>query len=182
MRKVLIFIVLTLSAAVFAEDSIPALAPDTLAADTLATDSSEISTIHTSRSFSEGDKNYQLSTIYDAMPNVVVHQDSLISQLMDEKAFGKVGELIEVQGYRVQIYSSNHQQMAKLEAMRLEKDMQDKLDVPVYVSYTPPFWKVRIGDFATYEEAQEFKNGFIREFPELLGDTYVVRDQVVIKR
>jgi len=63
MRKVLIFIVLTLSAAVFAEDSIPALAPDTLAADTLATDSSEISTIHTSRSFSEGDKNSKLSTL-----------------------------------------------------------------------------------------------------------------------
>lgn len=120
--------------------------------------------------------------ITDVMSNVIVHQDSLVRQLFFHKATGVQPKEVEIAGYRVQIYSSNNQQTAKMEAILLEKEMLEKVDVPIYVTYTPPFWKVRIGDFATYEEAQEFKNGFIRDFPELLGDTYVVRDQVTIKR
>ena len=120
--------------------------------------------------------------ITDVMSNVTVHQDSLVRQLLYHKATGVQPKEVEIAGYRVQIYSSNNQQTAKMEAILLEKEMLEKLDVPIYVTYTPPFWKVRIGDFASYEEAQEFKNSFIRDFPELLGDTYVVRDQVTLKR
>ena len=163
MRKILIFIGLIIAAAVCAEDSIAVvLPPDSVQEDSIA-------------------PVQPVVLITDVMSNVVVHQDSLVQQLLFEKASGVSSRPVETAGYRVQIYSSNHQQMAKLEAMRLEKEMQERLDIPVYVSYTPPFWKVRLGDFATYEEAQEFKNGFIHQFPELLGDTYVVRDQVTLK-
>ena len=120
--------------------------------------------------------------ITDEMPNVQVYQSESVARLLHEKATGQLSQIVEMAGYRVQIYSSNHQQLAKQEAIRLEKDMQSKLDMPIYVSYVPPFWKVRVGDFATYQEAQEYKNNFVRQFPELMGDTYVVRDQVTIKR
>ncbi len=150
------------SSALYAEDSIPAV--DTLAVETPAADS------------------VQAVTIFDVMPNVVIHQDTLVRQLVLNKVFGRELQDVEVAGFRVQIYSSNNQQTAKVEAIKLEKDMQDKLDVPIYVTYAPPFWKVRIGDFATYEDAQEFKNGFVHEFPELMGDTYVVRDLVTLRR
>lgn len=116
------------------------------------------------------------------MPNVQVFQSDAIAKLLHEKATGAKTQLVEMSGYRVQIYSSNHQQLAKQEAIRLEKDMHSKLDMPIYVSYVPPFWKVRVGDFATYVEAQEFKNNFVRQFPELMGDTYVVRDIVTVRQ
>lgn len=122
------------------------------------------------------------TVITDVMPNVQVYQSESVEKLLREKATGVLSKLVEVAGFRVQIYSSNHQQLAKQEAMRLEKDMQSKIDLPIYVSYVPPFWKVRVGDFATYVEAQEFKTNFVRQFPELMGDTYVVRDQVTIKQ
>ena len=154
-------------AVVLPQDSIP---QDSLTIDSLAQDSLLQTPVQ------------PVVLITDVMSNVIVHQDSLVQQLLYEKASGVSSRPVETAGYRVQIYSSNHQQMAKLEAMRLEKEMQEKLDVPVYVSYTPPFWKVRLGDFATYEEAQEFKNGFVHQFPELLGDTYVVRDQVTLNQ
>lgn len=163
MKKILFIILIAFSSAVYAEDSIPVIAQDT---DVVAVQ----------------DSVPQVLLITDVMSNVTIHQDSLVQKLLYEKASGAQAQEVEVAGYRVQIYSSNHQQTAKLEAMRLEKEMQEKLEIPVYVTYSPPFWKVRIGDFASYEEAQEFKNGFIREFPELLGDTYVVRDQVTLKR
>lgn len=174
MKKIVIFIAFAFSLAAYAEDSIPAvdtLNVNTLVVDTLATDSAQLSAVDS-----------PLSTIFDVLPNVTIHQDSLVRQLIIDKASGREKEDVEVAGYRVQIYSSNHQQKAKNEAMRLEKEMQDKIDLPIYVNYAPPFWKVRIGDFATYEDAQEFKNSFIQQFPELMGDTYVVRDQVILKR
>lgn len=162
MRKIAIIFSLVLCVALYAEDSILVVQPDTLqqSADTIITD----------------------TLITDMMPNVQVHQSHAVERLLREKATGKASQMVEVAGYRVQIYSSNHQQLAKQEAIRLEKDMQSKIDVPIYVTYVPPFWKVRVGDFATYTEAQEFKTNFVQQFPELMGDTYVVRDQVTVKQ
>ncbi len=172
MKKILLLIIASMSLTAFAEDSIPTLIADTLQADTITP----------ADTIAKADTVQPFILLTDAMPNVTVHQDSLVRQLLIQKVTGREKEEIEVDGFRVQIYSSNNQQMAKLEAIRLEKDMRDKLDVPVYVVYTPPFWKVRVGNFASYEEALDFKNGFVREFPELTGDTYVVRDIVTLKR
>lgn len=44
----------------------------------------------------------------------------------------------------------------------------------------PPFWKVRIGDFRTYEEAKEYKKLFVEQFPSIMGDTYIVRDKIQV--
>ncbi len=119
--------------------------------------------------------------ITDSMPNVTVIQDSLITQLLYQCAQDSARNE-EVAGYRVQIYSSNRQQGAKNEAIGLEQSISKQIDIPIYVQYVPPFWKVRLGDFATYEEANEFKRLFITDHPELTGDTYVVRDQVKVQR
>ena len=119
--------------------------------------------------------------LLDSMPGVEVMQDSMVGVLLNVAMKGRM-EFVEIDGYRVQIYSSNQQQTAKGEALELETKLKDVIGHSIYVQYLPPFWKVRIGDFATYEDAQEFKNGFIQQFPELMGDTYVVRDQVILKR
>lgn len=117
----------------------------------------------------------------DMRENVTIHQDSAITRLIQDKILGASREQIQVSGYRVQIYSSNRQQTAKTEAFNLEKRLQDaELQVPVYVLYNPPFWKVRIGDFRTQEEAKLMKEEVIRRMPELQGDTYVVRDQITV--
>ena len=89
-------------------------------------------------------------------------------------------ELVEIDGYRVQIYSSNRQQVAKSEALELEAKIKDKLDQTVYVLYMPPFWKVRLGDFRTYEEAKQYKKLFVDQFPSVMGDTYIVRDKIQV--
>jgi hypothetical protein len=99
--------------------------------------------------------------------------------LLDEAIHGK-HELVEMDGYRVQIYSSNQQQTAKSEALELETKLKDALNQTVYVQYLPPFWKVRIGDFMTYEEAREYKKLFVSQYPELMGDTYIVRDKIQV--
>ena len=113
------------------------------------------------------------------MPGVQVIQDSALARILQVTISGNE-EWIEVSGYRVQVYSSNQQQKAKAEALRLEDRLKDQLNQTVYVQYVPPFWKVRIGDFRTYDEAKEYKRQVVQQFPGLVGDTYIVRDQIKV--
>ena len=120
-----------------------------------------------------------LVSLLDLFPGVQIVQDSTMAVLLDEAVNGK-RELVEIDGYRVQVYSSNQQQNAKGEALALEARLKDKVSQTLYVQYLPPFWKVRIGDFRTYDEAKEYKKLFVQQFPDLMGDTYIVRDKILV--
>lgn len=117
--------------------------------------------------------------ILESMPGVEVIQDSAVALLLDGVMNGSK-EWVEVDGYRVQIYSSNQQQYAKSEALDLEAKLQDHVSHTIYVQYISPFWKVRIGDFRTYEEAKEYKRLFVQQYPTMVGDTYIVRDKIKV--
>ena len=120
-----------------------------------------------------------LLSILDSLQGVQVVQDSAMSVLLDEAVNGK-HELVEIDGYRVQVYLSNQQQTAKGEALELEARIKDKVNQTIYVQYIPPFWKVRIGDFRTYEDAKEYKKQFTQLFPSMVGNTYIVRDKITV--
>ena len=120
-----------------------------------------------------------LLSIFDSLPGVQIIQDSTVAVLLDEAVNGK-HELVEMDGFRVQIYSSNLQQTAKTEALDLEAKLKNQVSQTLYVQYLPPFWKVRIGDFRTYDEAREYKKQFVTQFPEMMGETYIVRDKIQV--
>lgn len=121
----------------------------------------------------------QRPNLVEEMAHVELIQDSSVGLLLDAAMNGKL-ELVEIDGYRVQIYSSNQQQTAKAEALDLEQRLKDKITQTIYVQYIPPFWKVRLGDFRTYNEAKEYKNEFVLQYPDLMGDTYIVRDKIQV--
>ena len=120
-----------------------------------------------------------LLSVLNWQPGVQIVQDSTVGVLLDEAINGKK-ELIEVDGYRVQVYSSNKQQTAKGEALELEAQLTDKVNQTIYVKYESPFWKVRLGDFRTYDEAKEYKKIFVQQYPDMMGETYIVRDKILI--
>ena len=117
--------------------------------------------------------------LLDEMKGVEVVQDSAVGVLLDLAIHGK-RELVEIDGFRVQVYSSNQQQAAKMEALELEAQLKEKVTHTIYVQYLPPFWKVRVGDFRTYEEARDYKKLFVKMFPNMMGDTYIVRDKIQV--
>ncbi len=118
--------------------------------------------------------------ITDVMTHAVVYQDSAITQLMYDKRTGRQrGEQV-VDGFRLQVYSSNRQQAAKNEALLLQQRLENKVDVPVYTLSEPPFWKVRLGNFRSRDDANHYKQLFLRDFPNLQGSTYVVPDKIVL--
>ena len=119
------------------------------------------------------------TNLLDEMPGVQIVQDSMMAVLLDEVINGK-HEIVEMDGYRVQVYSSNQQQKAKAEALELEAKLKEKVNQTIYVQYLPPFWKVRLGDFKTYDEAREYKKLFVQLFPSMMGNTYIVRDKILV--
>lgn len=118
--------------------------------------------------------------ILDSMPYVTVYQDSLVTRLIQDKIGGIIRGQETAEGFRVQIYSSNRQQTAKTEAIELEHRLERSLPAKIYTQYISPFWKVRVGDFTTYEEAKVFKEQLLQHFPYLRQDAYIVRDQINI--
>ena len=139
---------------------------DTMPVDMLQVDTLQEDTLHT--------------FILDAMPNVVVHQDSAITLLLEDKSYNRQRGQRQVSGFRVQVYASNTPQVAKNEALDLHETLSSQVSMAVYVISEPPFWKVRLGDFLTREEAIEYKNQLNVLFPHLQGSTYVVPDQVTV--
>ncbi|MCR5049900.1 MAG: SPOR domain-containing protein [Paludibacteraceae bacterium] len=128
----------------------------------------------------QAEEEAQRRNLFDEMPNVEIIQDPAVTHLLQTAIEGGHQELVEIEGYRVQVYSSNQQQTAKTEALKLETILKDKVEHSVYVLYLPPFWKVRVGDFRTIAEAREYKKDFVQQFPKLMGDTYIVRDKVKV--
>lgn len=123
-----------------------------------------------------------LIPIWQEMPDAVVVQDSLITQLMEDRWEGRVHGEIEMPGWRVQIYSSNNQLIAKQEAEDLKARLENELQQPIYIDFLQPFWKVRVGNFLTVEEAKAYRNEMVAQFPELQAESYPVKDQIKVKQ
>ncbi|MBQ0137616.1 MAG: SPOR domain-containing protein [Bacteroidales bacterium] len=120
--------------------------------------------------------------IFQAMKNVTIHQDSSITQLMEDHWVGRVRGEEEMPGWRLQVYSSNGQLQAKQEAEQLKEMLEKEITEPVYVIFTQPFWKVRIGNFRTVEEVKAYKEVLLEQFPDLHSSAYPVKDIIIIQQ
>ena len=96
--------------------------------------------------------------------NVVVHQDSRIDSLIqDLTALNK--KFPEIEGYRVMIFfdAGNNSKDTSYRVMKtFEKEYPD---VPAYVSFNPPYYRVRVGDFRSEMEAKRFLNRIKYDYP-----------------
>ena len=109
---------------------------------------------------------------------VSFHQDKKIEQLFIERQMQNSGAAGR---FRVQVFSSNEQKTAKAEAFRIKDLVQKEFpDLGVYESYSSPFWKVRVGDFYTREEAQVLLNDLMLAFPDIRREMYIVSDEIKV--
>jgi hypothetical protein len=109
---------------------------------------------------------------------VTIQQDKRIERIVANNT-AAAGALTH--GYRVQVFSSNVQRTAKEEAFDIERRLREAFpEIGIYVSYSSPFWKVRIGNFQTAEQAREFTHELLALFPRLRSTTYTVRDRIIL--
>lgn len=88
---------------------------------------------------------------------------------------GKMG------GYRIQVFSDNNARTAKSEARTRARNISARFpQYPTYVVYSSPYWRLRVGNFRTQEEASNAANELKEAFPRYSREIRVVRDRVVI--
>jgi hypothetical protein len=86
-----------------------------------------------------------------------------------------------VSGYRIQVYSDNMQRRAKEMAQERAKMIQDSdSTLATYVTFNSPFWRVRVGNYSSYEEAAIKLRELKKQFPSI-SDMRIVKDIIVEK-
>lgn len=112
---------------------------------------------------------------------VAVYQDSLLRHAVEmQQARGADASM---RGFRVQLFSSNNARTARDAAFKVEKTVREKLPhLAVYVTYTSPFWKVRVGNCVSNDDAQRLRQYIIEQLPQFQAETYVVPDQILLNQ
>lgn len=95
------------------------------------------------------------------------------------------GEMIEMQGFRVQVFSSMERGQAEDQRQKLVQWWQENVqqdaeasEVPVVIRYKQPYYRVRIGNFRSRSEAEQFMS----RLESAYGGAFVVPDQVQVPR
>jgi len=89
---------------------------------------------------------------------------------------------IQISGWRIQVFSGNNQRVSKNEAFRKETDMKVAYpELSTYVKYNAPFWRLRVGDFQTYQDAQHTLVQLRRSFPSFGREMSIVKEKIQVK-
>lgn len=67
------------------------------------------------------------------------------------------GQKMRVNGYRIQVYSGDNSRKGKTEATAMGRRVKGMFpELTIYTHFASPHWICRVGDFRTYEEANEY--------------------------
>jgi hypothetical protein len=89
---------------------------------------------------------------------------------------------VEMPGFRIQVFAGNNQRVSKSEAYTKESDVKSIFpEMSTYVVFTAPFWRLRVGDFQTFQEAQRMMTKLRAEFPAFGREMSIIKEKVRIK-
>lgn len=82
-------------------------------------------------------------------------------------------------GYRVQVFSDNNVRTAKAEASSKQRVISARFpQYQTYVRYNSPYWRLKVGDFKTQQEANAAAEELRKAFPAYSKEIRVVRDRI----
>lgn len=112
---------------------------------------------------------------------VKLQQNPKVNLLVNRKIKeNEVKKYITFSGYRIQVYMDNNQKKSKDEAYAREKKLKEKYeDLTTYISFSSPFWKLRVGDYRTHADALVMAKKLREDFPELSSEILIVKDEEV---
>lgn len=121
--------------------------------------------------------------------NVITQPEKLAQRLFPGTEIEEVEQKEEMQrpvngrmaGFRVQVFSDNNARTAKNEARAKQRTISSRFpQYQTYVMYTSPYWRLKVGDFRTQQEANAAADELRKAFPAYSKEIRVVRDRVNI--
>lgn len=87
-----------------------------------------------------------------------------------------------VGGYRIQLYSGNNARTAKNNASGRANRVNDQFpEYVTYITFDAPYWRLRVGDFRSYEDASAALARIKAAMPEYAREMRIVRDKIVVR-
>ena len=87
--------------------------------------------------------------------------------------------MVHKAGYRIQVYSDNNQRMARSNAERIASRISSEYPLlGTYMVYKAPYWRLKVGDFLTREDAVAVMAELKKSFASLAGEMIIVRDRI----
>lgn len=82
-------------------------------------------------------------------------------------------------GYRIQAFSGNNARQSQAEAQSRSSLISAAFpEYETYVSFDAPYWRLKVGDFRTYEEASAALSILKAHFPAYAREMRLVRDRI----
>lgn len=86
---------------------------------------------------------------------------------------------IQAKGYKIQVFAGNNQRISKNEAYSRKNQIERAFpSEEVIVTFNSPVWRVRVGNFRTYEQAFETLKEMRKTFPGF-GKEMEIKEAVV---
>ena len=116
----------------------------------------------------------------------VIQDESITNHLGRKSKKTDVNDALDtfiyMPGFRIQVFAGNNQRISKSEAYTKESDVKSIFpEMSTYVVFTAPFWRLRVGDFQTFQEAQRTMTKLRAEFPAFGREMSIIKDKVRIK-
>ena len=109
--------------------------------------------------------------------NLIIKQDPAIDTLISRHILMNASK-DGVDGWRIQIYRGGHRTANEDSNKVRARFMEDYPDIPTYRTFDRPNWfKVKVGDFRTREEAAKVFFDIVNKYP----DAYLIRDVIAFK-
>ena len=117
----------------------------------------------------------QAQELLPANGSVVVVQDEKLEQLTGQYRKMSLNNP-EIDGYRVQIFfDSGSNSKNKAVSIKGEFDLANP-EMKSYLSYKEPYYRVRVGNFRTLNEAVGFQKKISASYP----NSFAVKDKIVL--
>lgn len=111
-------------------------------------------------------------------PSVVIHKDPRVDMLLRKQIeFNELNSRESrrfVSGYRILVLNTNDRNKAIDAKARIVREFPE---MKSYLTYQPPFFKVKLGDFKDRSEAEEVLPDVQRFFP---SGVFIVRDIIEV--
>ncbi|MCU0370770.1 MAG: SPOR domain-containing protein, partial [Bacteroidales bacterium] len=116
---------------------------------------------------------------YDPYGRVIVIQDELVDSVLHDYETLRL-EIMEnpdnkaIPGYRIQIFFDSGPNSSDRAKQAMEEFLSRYPEIPAYVNWKAPNYRVRVGDFRTRLEAEKTLQSILVDYP----NAWVIKDEI----
>ena len=119
----------------------------------------------------------------DRNPHIMVNQpQKLARRILPVRRTSDVDSdmpSVRTGGYRVQVFSGNNPRTARAEAHARAAAIGEEFpEWNTYVSFESPYWRLKVGDFRSYEDGNSALSLLKKQFPAYAKEMRLVRDRI----